>query len=228
MKRLGNQQSFVSAYEAGQRRVNVTKLLLIAEAVGVDSRKVLPNILVQCAKWRHWPSRLDPNNWESSRAECHGVQRKILENNALTPDLTPDRGATYNTRCKGAVAIAFRACQANFSGLRIYQAAGIVHALGAASSPTRCDSLREAIHHCAPGKRERRAGRERGRNMGKQADKDAGVSRERSLDASGRAPEQSLAMVALPKLSSDQRNYVKRLIKCEGSVDPRKVVGGPK
>lgn len=43
-RRLGKPQSFVSSYEAGQRRVDVVELLRIAEAIGVPARVIFDDI----------------------------------------------------------------------------------------------------------------------------------------------------------------------------------------
>jgi len=44
-RRLNKPQSFVSAYEAGQRRVDVLELLRIAEAIGVGPRDLFEPIV---------------------------------------------------------------------------------------------------------------------------------------------------------------------------------------
>lgn len=43
--RLGKPQSFVSAYEAGQRRVDVLEFIRIVSVLGGDPREVLARIL---------------------------------------------------------------------------------------------------------------------------------------------------------------------------------------
>lgn len=43
-RRLAKPQSFVSAYERGQRRVDVLELIRISEAVGADPTKVFAEI----------------------------------------------------------------------------------------------------------------------------------------------------------------------------------------
>jgi transcriptional regulator with XRE-family HTH domain len=40
-QRLGRPQSFVSKYERGERRLDLVEFLEVAEAIGVDPRKVL-------------------------------------------------------------------------------------------------------------------------------------------------------------------------------------------
>lgn len=42
--RLGKPQSFVSAYEAGQRRIDVLELLLIADAMTADPQAIFAEI----------------------------------------------------------------------------------------------------------------------------------------------------------------------------------------
>ena len=44
-KRLRKPQSFVSAYEAGQRRIDVMEFLLIGEALEADPRQVFNEIV---------------------------------------------------------------------------------------------------------------------------------------------------------------------------------------
>lgn len=48
--RLGKPQSFVSAYEAGQRRVDILELLRIAEAMGSEAAGLFEEIAEVCAK----------------------------------------------------------------------------------------------------------------------------------------------------------------------------------
>ena len=43
--RLGKPQSFVSAYETGQRRVDILEFIAIAEALGVDPLSVFREVL---------------------------------------------------------------------------------------------------------------------------------------------------------------------------------------
>lgn len=43
--KLGKPQSFVSAYEAGQRRVDILEMLKIAEAIQADPHKILADII---------------------------------------------------------------------------------------------------------------------------------------------------------------------------------------
>ena len=43
-KRLGKPQSFVSAFEGGQRRVDLMEFFLIVEALRVDPRRVFADI----------------------------------------------------------------------------------------------------------------------------------------------------------------------------------------
>jgi len=43
-KRMGRQQSFVSAVESGQHRVSVVELMDFAEAIGFDPRSALRRI----------------------------------------------------------------------------------------------------------------------------------------------------------------------------------------
>ncbi len=45
--KLGKPQSFVSAYESGQRRIDVLELTRIASAMGVDARDVFAEIVRQ-------------------------------------------------------------------------------------------------------------------------------------------------------------------------------------
>ena len=45
--RLDKPQSFVSAYEAGQRRVDVLELLRIAEAIGADPHEIFREIVLR-------------------------------------------------------------------------------------------------------------------------------------------------------------------------------------
>ena len=45
--KLGKPQSFVSAYESGQRRVDVLELARIASAMGLDAREVFAEIVRQ-------------------------------------------------------------------------------------------------------------------------------------------------------------------------------------
>lgn len=42
---LGKPQSFVSSYEAGQRRIDVLELLRISEALGMDAHDVFAEIV---------------------------------------------------------------------------------------------------------------------------------------------------------------------------------------
>ena len=44
-KSLGKAQSFVSSYEAGQRRIDIMEFLVISEALGVDPVKLLTEIV---------------------------------------------------------------------------------------------------------------------------------------------------------------------------------------
>jgi len=46
--RLDKPQSFVSAYEAGQRRIDVLELVRISAALGVDVRVVFTEIVSAC------------------------------------------------------------------------------------------------------------------------------------------------------------------------------------
>jgi transcriptional regulator with XRE-family HTH domain len=43
-KRLVKPQSFVSAYETGQRRIDVLELILIASAIGIDPKSLFESI----------------------------------------------------------------------------------------------------------------------------------------------------------------------------------------
>ncbi len=43
-RKLRKPQSFVSSYERGQRRVDVAELIVIANAIGTDARKVFAEI----------------------------------------------------------------------------------------------------------------------------------------------------------------------------------------
>jgi transcriptional regulator with XRE-family HTH domain len=43
--KLGKPQSFVSAYEAGQRRVDLLEMLKIAEAMHADPHEILTDII---------------------------------------------------------------------------------------------------------------------------------------------------------------------------------------
>lgn len=49
-QRLGKPQSFVSAFEAGQRRVDVLELLRIAQALGVAPRTLFEEIVLSFSK----------------------------------------------------------------------------------------------------------------------------------------------------------------------------------
>ena len=44
-KRLGKPQSFVSAYECGQRRIDILEFLRISEALRADPRQIFASIL---------------------------------------------------------------------------------------------------------------------------------------------------------------------------------------
>jgi transcriptional regulator with XRE-family HTH domain len=46
-KRLGKAQSFVSSYEAGQRRIDIMEFFLIIEALHADPRVVFGEIITQ-------------------------------------------------------------------------------------------------------------------------------------------------------------------------------------
>jgi len=46
-ERLSKPQSFVSSYEAGQRRIDVLELQRVAEAVGLDPVKLYSRILTE-------------------------------------------------------------------------------------------------------------------------------------------------------------------------------------
>jgi len=43
-RKLGKPQSFVSAFESGQRRVDVLEFIRIAQALGADTGKLFHNI----------------------------------------------------------------------------------------------------------------------------------------------------------------------------------------
>lgn len=46
-KRLGKAQSFISSYEAGQRRIDLMEFLLITDALDADPRAVFSEIIAQ-------------------------------------------------------------------------------------------------------------------------------------------------------------------------------------
>lgn len=60
--RLGKPQSFVSAYESGQRRIDVLELIAICEALDTSAATVFAEILhLRTSKWRVvWPAQRAP------------------------------------------------------------------------------------------------------------------------------------------------------------------------
>ena len=50
--KLGKPQSFVSSYEAGQRRIDVLELVRVAQALNLDPQEVFAEILRQQPPWR--------------------------------------------------------------------------------------------------------------------------------------------------------------------------------
>lgn len=47
-RKLGRLQSFVSAYERGQRRIDLIEFLMIASGLGADPRKLFSTIVSRC------------------------------------------------------------------------------------------------------------------------------------------------------------------------------------
>jgi transcriptional regulator with XRE-family HTH domain len=46
-RRLGKPQSFVSAYENGQRRINLLEFLRIVEALNADPKRIFTSVIVR-------------------------------------------------------------------------------------------------------------------------------------------------------------------------------------
>jgi transcriptional regulator with XRE-family HTH domain len=44
-RRVGKTQTFVTRFEAGQRRIDVIELLALCEIIGIDALKVIRNLL---------------------------------------------------------------------------------------------------------------------------------------------------------------------------------------
>lgn len=51
-RKLSKPQSFVSAYERGQRRIDVLELIIIAQALGVDPTRIFRGIVTASAPRR--------------------------------------------------------------------------------------------------------------------------------------------------------------------------------
>lgn len=49
-KQLAKPQSFVSAYEQGQRRIDVMELIVITQALGVDPVRIFKGVVAASAK----------------------------------------------------------------------------------------------------------------------------------------------------------------------------------
>lgn len=59
-KRLKKPQSFVSSYEAGQRRIDVLELLRIAGTLGADPREIFSKVVESMESKRRMP----PKRWQ--------------------------------------------------------------------------------------------------------------------------------------------------------------------